>query len=110
MGLALNPLGTSVSGMASGNCITDATTKALMNDIGSGGGGAPRSGSGGGGGGGGGGDGGGAGGLGAGGSQPHPMRNFTFAFAALLAGTLGGPGAGINSRGHSPAGLRGWHM
>ncbi|GLC41604.1 hypothetical protein PLESTF_000273700 [Pleodorina starrii] len=68
-------------GFASGNCVTDATTRAMINDV-TGGGGA-GSGSGGGGSGGGGGGGGSSGGSG--GSQPHPMRNFTFAFAALLA-------------------------
>ncbi|EFJ48612.1 hypothetical protein VOLCADRAFT_120860 [Volvox carteri f. nagariensis] len=69
-----------VPGMTSGNCVTDATTRALINDVsstgGSGGGGGAGSG---------GGSGSGGGGGDAGGSQPHPMRNFTFAFAALLA-------------------------
>lgn len=78
-----------VPGMASGNCITDATTRGLLQQLAATGGGDGGSGKGAGGsGGGGGGSGGSSGGGGSFGDVPHPLRGATFAFAALL--TIGG--------------------
>lgn len=73
------------AGMASGNCITDATTRGLLQQLAATGGGDGGSGKGAGGsGGGGGGSGGSSGGGGSFGDVPHPLRGATFAFAALL--------------------------
>ncbi len=79
------------AGMASGNCITDATTRGLLQQLaatGGGDGGSKGTGGSDGGGGGSGGNSGSSGGGGSFGDVPHPLRGATFAFAALLTGGL----------------------